>query len=30
MGNFKARVLDLAVEQINKYSDIKVKYEQEK
>jgi len=30
MGNFKARVLDLAVDQINKYSDIKVKYEQEK
>jgi len=30
MGNFKARVLDLAVEQINKFTDIKVKYEQEK
>lgn len=30
MGNFKARVLDLAVDQINRHSDMKVKYEQEK
>lgn len=30
MGNFKTRVLDLAVDQINKFTDIKVKYEQHK
>ena len=30
MGNFKARVLDIAVEQINKCTDIKLKYDQEK
>lgn len=30
MGNFKARVLDIAVDQINKYTDIRLRYDQEK